>query len=391
MDLTALHASFDATTRDDLVATGSVKWTAFPDAIGAFVAEMDFGLAPAVRDALVRAVERGATGYLPRSLTTELAAATTAWHAQRYGVELDPARVHPLPDVLTGVELAIRHFSAAGAAVIVPTPAYMPFLALPGALGREVIQVPCAMQDGRPALDLDGLAAAFDAGGDLVLLCNPWNPIGRVLDRDELLALSSVVAAHGGHVFSDEIHAPLVYGDARHVPYASVSPAAAQHTVTATSVSKAFNLPGLKCAQLILHNDADQARFDEIGMWATHGASTPGVLANIAAYREGGEWLDGVLQYLDGNRRTLRDQLAGHLPELTMLPVEGTYIAWLDARGLGLDEPPADFFLREAGVALTDGAACGAAGEGHLRFVFATPRPILVEAVQRMAAAVRRR
>lgn len=391
MDLTALHASFDARTRQDLVAAGSAKWTAFPDAIGAFVAEMDFGLAPPVREALLQSVERGATGYLPQSLSAELADATTAWYADRYGVALDSARVHPLPDVLAGAELAIRHFSAPGAAVIVPTPAYMPFLTLPLALGREVIQVPCTVHDGRQQLDLTALGAAFDAGGDLVLLCNPWNPIGRVLDRGELLALSAVVDAHGGHVFADEIHAPLVYGERRHVPYASVSSAAAQHTVTATSVSKAFNLPGLKCAQLILHNDRDQARFDEIGMWATHGASTPGVLANIAAYREGGEWLDGVLQYLDGNRVALRDRLAEHLPEVTVLPVEGTYIAWLDVRGLGLDEPAADFFLREAGVAMTDGAACGEAGEGHVRFVFATPRPILVDAVHRMGAAVRRR
>ncbi|WP_375399212.1 MalY/PatB family protein [uncultured Amnibacterium sp.] len=391
MDLSALHASFDAITREQLVAAGSAKWTAFPDAIGAFVAEMDFGLAPAVRESLVQAVDRGATGYLPRALTGELAAATTAWYADRYGVGVDPARVHPLPDVLAGAELAIRHFSAPGAPVIVPTPAYMPFLTLPGALGREVIQVPCTVRDGRSELDLNALAAAFAAGGDLVLLCNPWNPIGRVLTRDELLALSAVVEAHGGRVFADEIHAPLVYGETRHVPYASVSPEAARHTVTATSVSKAFNLPGLKCAQLILHNDEDQARFEQIGMWSTHGASTPGVLSNIAAYREGGEWLDGVLQYLDGNRRTLRDRLADLLPQVSMLPIEGTYIAWLDVRALGLSEPAADFFLREAGVAMTDGAACGEAGEGHVRFVFATPRPILIDAVQRMADAVRRR
>lgn len=391
MDLSALHASFDAITREQLVAAGSAKWTAFPDAIGAFVAEMDFGLAPAVRESLVRAVERGATGYLPPALSAQLAAATTAWYAERYGVTIDPARVHPLPDVLAGAELAIRHFSAPGAPVIVPTPAYMPFLTLPGALGREVIQVPCAVRDGRSELDLGALAAAFAAGGDLVLLCNPWNPIGRVLTRDELLALAAVVEAHGGRVFADEIHAPLVYGETRHVPYASVSPAAARHTVTATSASKAFNLPGLKCAQFVLHNDEDQARFEQIGMWAVHGTSTTGVIGNIAAYREGGAWLDEVLLYLDGNQRILRDLLAELLPQVSMLPIQGTYIAWLDARALGLGEPAADFFLREAGVAMTDGAACGDAGTGHLRFVFATPRPILIDAVQRMAEAVRRR
>jgi cystathionine beta-lyase len=161
--------------------------------------------------------------------------------------------------------------------------------------------------------------------------------------------------------------------------------------VTGTAASKAWNLPGLKCAQLILTNEADEARWAEVGQWAGQGPSTLGVLASTAAYRDGRDWLDAVLERLDGNRAVLGGLLGEHLPEVGYTVPEGTYIAWLDFRALGLEESPADFFLREAGVALTDGIASGRAGAGHARFVFATPRPILEEAVRRMAEAVHRR
>jgi cystathionine beta-lyase len=381
----------DRRTADELRATGSLKWTAFPEAIGAFVAEMDFGLAPAVTAALHAGVDRGVTGYLPPALGADLAAATAEWHRDRYGWEVPAAQVHPLADVLSALRMAILHFSAPGSAVIVPTPAYMPFLPVPAALGRAVIQVPSIVEDGRHRLDLDGIAAAFEAGGGLLVLCNPWNPVGRVLTREELLGVSEVVEAHGGRVFADEIHGPLVFPEARHIPYASVSPAAAAHSVTGTAASKAWNLPGLKCAQLILTNDADEARWAEVGPWAGHGPSTLGVLASTAAYRDGRDWLDAVLERLDGNRAVLGGLLGEHLPEVGYTMPEGTYIAWLDFRQLGLAESPADFFLREAGVALTDGSACGEAGAGQGRLIFATPRPILEEIVHRMAAAVHRR
>jgi cystathionine beta-lyase len=341
--------------------------------------------------ALQDGVDRQVTGYLPPTLVPELAAATARWQRDRYGWDVPAERIHPLADVLAGLDAAIRYYSAPGSAVIVPTPAYMPFLLLPTVLGREIVEVPSIVEDGRHRLDVDGIARAFEAGGGLLVLCNPWNPVGRVLAHEELVAVSEVVEAHDGRVFADEIHGPLVFPEARHVPYASVSLAAARHSVTATAASKAWNLPGLKCAQLILTNEADEARWAEVGQWAGHGASTLGVLASTAAYRDGGAWLDGVLEVLDANRAVLGGLLGEHLPEVGYTVPEGTYIAWLDFRALGLEESPADFFLREAGVALTDGIACGRAGAGHARFVFATPRPILEEAVRRMAEAVHRR
>jgi cystathionine beta-lyase len=189
-------------------------------------------------------------------------------------------------------------------------------------------------------------------------------------------------------VFADEIHAPLVFAPHRHIPYASVSEVAARHALTALSASKAFNLPGLKCAQLVLSNDEDAERFAEVGTFAAHGASGFGVIANTAAYRDGGPWLDDVLGYLDGNRRRFGELLAERVPQIGYREPEGTYIAWLDVRRLGLGDTPADALLERAGVALTDGAACGS--PGFLRCVLATPRPVLEELVDRIASAVAR-
>jgi cysteine-S-conjugate beta-lyase len=181
-----------------------------------------------------------------------------------------------------------------------------------------------------------------------------------------------------------------VYPGGVHRPYAALSPRTAAHTITATSTSKAFNVPGLKAAQLLLSNAADAAHWAEAGELIGHGASTPGVLAATAAYREGEEWLTGVLAYLDGNRALLADLLAEHLPQVRYTPPEGTYLAWLDCRELGIEGSLGDFFRREAGVALIAGPECGAPGAGHVRLNLATPRPVLRTIVERMAAAVPR-
>lgn len=356
--------------------------------MGAFVAEMAFGAAPPIREALHAMVDDALFGYLPPRLGEELAAACADWYAGRYGWAIDSGQVHLLPDVIKGLEIAITYFSRPGSPVVLPTPAYMPFLSVPPYLGREIIQVPMIEVDGRAAFDLDGLAAAFAAGGHLMILCNPYNPLGRVFTREELVALSEVVEAAGGRVFSDEIHAPLVYAGHRHVPYASLSDVTAGHTVTAASASKAWNLPGLKCAQMILSNEADRALWEEIGPFAAHGAAVPGVVANIAAYRSGLPWLEEVLRYLDGSRRRLGQLLAEHLPQVRYTPPEGTYLSWLDFRAYGLDDELAAFFIEKAKVATNNGLAFGPAGAGFVRFNFATPRPIMEQMVLAMARAV---
>ncbi len=382
---------FDLIQAAELRERGSLKWTMFPDTIGAFVAEMDFGTAPQVTAALQRAVDAAVFGYLPQHLAEAMSEATAEWHRSAYGWDLRASQVHPIADVLKGLELAIEHFSAPGAPVILPTPSYMPFLEVPPEMGRKIIQIPLQQVDAQYALDLDALAAAYHQGGHLLILCNPYNPVGKVFGSDELVAISQVVAAAGGRVFADEIHSPVVYPGSVHVPYASISATTAQHTLTATSASKAWNLPGLKCAQLIISSAADAEIWPRIEMAASHGASTLGVIATTAAYRDSRHWLGEVLSYLDGNRRLLADLIAERLPGVQYTPPEGSYIGWLDCRGLGLGDQTATFFRERAGVSLTEGISCGAPGRGFVRMIFATPRPILEQAVAQMGAALKSR
>lgn len=381
--------TFDEITAESLRAANWKKWTEFGTATGAWVAEMDFGTAPAVRETLRRAAESGeGLGYLPTASLAAMQAAFASFVGARFHWRVAVEDVRPVADVLTAMQAAVRLTSRPGSPIILPTPAYMPFVTLPAALEREVIQVPLARENGRYVYDLDALDAAFAAGGHLLVLCNPHNPVGRVLERAELEAISEVVDRHGGRVFSDEIHAALTYPGHEHVPYASLSPVTAAHTVTAMSGSKAFNLPGLKCAQVVLSSDADRDLWRRGGHPYEDQASTMGALAATAAYTDGGAWLDDVVGYLDGNRRALTDLVAEHLPGVGYTEPEGTYLGWLDFAGTRIEDP-ARFFRTEADVAATSGATCGDAGRGFLRLNFATSRPILAEAITRMGTALR--
>ena len=386
----SLRDVIDRTTVTMLRARGSFKWTApGPDGLGAAVAEMDFGAAPPILDALAALSADANFGYLPPYLADELAEACADFMARRYGWPTDPADIHPIPDVIKGLELAITHFSRPGSPVILPTPAYMPFLIVPRFLGREIIQVPM-LDDGTGFFTFDPAAidAAFRAGGQLLVFCNPYNPLGRVFSPAEMTQLTDIVDRHGGRVFADEIHAPLVYPGQQHIPYAATSETAAGHTLTATSASKAWNLPGLKCAQVVLTNEPDRQRWADLGVFASHGASNPGVVANIAAFRHGEPWLDEVLGYLDDSRRLLADLLHRHLPRVRYRPPDGTYLAWLNCTALDLPASPGQLITDRARITVVDGPAFGAGGAGAFRFNFATPQPVLVQMVQQIAAVL---
>jgi cysteine-S-conjugate beta-lyase len=388
----SLRDVIDSTTVATLRSRGSFKWTApGPDGLGAAVAEMDFGAAPPILDALAGLSATANFGYLPPPLADELAAACAEFMARRYGWQTDPADIHPIPDVIKGLELAITQFSRPGSPVILPTPAYMPFLIVPKFLGREIIQVPM-LDDGTGffTFDLDGIDAAFRAGGHLLIFCNPYNPLGRVFHADEMAQLTELVDRRGGRVFADEIHAPLVYPGQRHIPYAATSETAAGHTLTATSASKAWNLPGLKCAQVILTNEADRKHWADMGMFASHGASNPGVVANIAAFRHGEAWLDEVIGYLDDSRRLLATLIRQELPGVRYRPPDGTYLAWLNCTALGLPQSPGELITDRARITVVDGPAFGTGGAGAFRFNFATPQPILAEMVEQIAAVLTR-
>jgi cysteine-S-conjugate beta-lyase len=385
----SFRRAIDATTADSLRARGSFKWTApGPDGFGAAVAEMDFGAAPPILDALDALSGVANFGYLPPFLADELALACAAFHKRRYGWDVDPALIHHVPDVLKALEIAITRFSRPGSPVILPTPAYMPFLTVPGFLGREIIQVRMAGHDGFFTFDLDAIADAFRAGGHLLIFCNPYNPLGRVFTRDEITQLTDVVDRHGGRVFADEIHGPLVYPGLRHIPYASTSDLAASHALTATSASKAWNLPGLKCAQVILTNEPDRQAWEEMGFLAWRGASNPGVVANIAAFRDGEAWLEQVLAYLDDSRHLLARLLGRHLPDVRYRPPDGTYLAWLDCTAMDLPDSPGALVADRGHVTVVDGPAFGAGGPGSFRLNFATPQPVLAEMVEHVAAAL---
>ena len=387
--MSQLHETWDAVGADTLRERGSLKWCDAPGTLGAFIAEMDFGTAPAVETALHDVISRAGYGYLPQWLIEDLRTSFVNWAQARYSWSVEPERIQPIPDVLSALEYAIRHLTTPGTPVIVPTPAYMPFMTIPGNEGRELIESPMIMGPDGLTPDLQHIDAAFTAGAQMLILCNPHNPTGRVLSRPELEAIEAVVARHpGARVFVDEIHAPVVLPGASHIPYASLSPIAAAQAITATSTSKAFGLPGMKCAQLILSNDDDLAGWARRGERTLKLTSTVGVVANIAAYNEGGPWLDEMIDYLASERELLTALVAEHLPGVKVCAPQGTYIAWLDCTALNLGESPAAFFSREACVSVSDGAACGSGFEQHARLVFATPRPVLVEMIERMGAAL---
>lgn len=374
---------------DVLRARGTLKWSGVPRGVlAAWVAEMDFPTAPVVRDAVADAVVREEFGYPLVDEESGLPEAVCSWMAQRHGWTITPNQVHSLPSVIRGVEIAIEFLTASGSAVVVPTPAYGPFFRVPQRVRRDVAEVPSIEDDGHYALDLDGIDDAFAAGAGSIVLCHPYNPVGRCFTRQELEALAEVVEHHGARVISDEIHAPLVFADRAHVPYASLSPTTAAHTITVTAASKAWNVPGLKCAVAITTNPEDERRWEDL-LGHAHGASTLGITASIAAFTAGEPWLDAALAYLDGTRTWLYGPLAEHLPEVRYTPPEATYLAWLDCRALELPEEPAAHLLEHGKVRIIQGNEFGSDGEGFLRLNLGTSRSVLEEVLAAIGAGLR--
>ena len=382
------HMRFDDITAEELFRVGGSKWSRYGDALGAFVAEMDFGLAEPIKQVLHEAVDAGLSGYVSPVWDEELKQATADFVSRRYGWQVEVKNVLTAPDVLTGMMITMKHHLKPEARVILPTPAYMPFMFLPQMTGHDLVQVPMIRTETTWELDFDAIEDVFE-DGDMFVLCNPHNPIGKVYTRAEMQRLSEIVDRHHGRVFNDEIHAPLMLDGNTHVPYPSVNEVANAHTLTAMSASKAWNLAGYKCAQLVL-NDEDLLTAKDFA-FELHGSATPGVLANIAAFTQSEEWLDEVITYLEGNQQRLVELVAEELPGAVFVPNQGTYLAWIDLEALDLQGKPSDFFLEKARVALTDGGACGDIGKHSVRLNFATPRPVMEDMVRRMGEAVRNR
>ncbi|MGO3088339.1 MAG: MalY/PatB family protein [Galactobacter sp.] len=388
----SLARAWDGIAPEQLRARGISKWANLePCELGAFVAEEDFGAPPCVDEAMRDVVRRGAYGYLPLSMVPDVCQAVAGFAARRFGWQVSPADVRVVPDVMAVLEWTIGQFTTPGSKVLVPTPAYAPFLKVPVQQGREVVQLPMLDVATDPRLDLESLDRAL-ASGDigLLVLCNPHNPTGHVMSRQEHVDLDKVLARHPHvRVFSDEIHAPITLDGATHRPYAAHSPGAARRTITATSPSKCFGVPGLRAAFAILTNPDDHEAWERLGDRPLRLASTPGIYAAVAAYTEADTWLDALLAYLTQERDEMMGLIAQELPGVVLPRPDGTYISFLDLSGAGLAGPPAEDLRRRSGVVLTDGATSGHGFENWARMVWGTPKPILRQMIQRMGQALR--
>jgi cysteine-S-conjugate beta-lyase len=377
---------FDAVTLDDLRLRQSAKWRNYPaDVLPAWVAEMDYPLAAPITAALRDAVDHGDCGY---ARAGDLGAVFAAWSAAIWGWRPEPGGVRVVPDVMTAVTELIAVGTAPGDAIVIDPPVYPPFAGSVRRSGRKLVEVPLARVDGRPCLDLDGLARAYGAGARMHLLCSPQNPTGIVHDRASLAALAELAAQHDVLVLADEIHAPLTLPGATHVPFLSVSEAAARQGISLVSASKTWNLAGLKAALIIASTGAARAVTDRLAPELSYHAGHLGVLAARAAFSAGEPWRAEALAILDRNRALLGALLAAHLPAVAYRPPEAGYLAWLDCRALGLGPDPAARFLELGRVALSPGPTFGPGGLGHARLNLATTRALLTLAVERMAMAV---
>ncbi|MEU1917201.1 MalY/PatB family protein [Streptomyces massasporeus] len=376
-----------ALTLDRLRQRTSMKWRTYPeDVLPLWVAEMDVPLADSVVRAVTDALHLGDTGY---PAGTAYAEGLAAFAGKRWGWSgLAVDRTAIVPDVMLGVVEMIKLVTGPGDTVVVNSPVYPPFYMFLEHMDRRVAEAPLGA-DGR--LDLAVLEETFrqavaDGRRAAHLLCSPHNPTGTVHTAEELSAVAGLAERYGVRVVADEIHAPLVLGDAGFVPYLSVP--GAERGLSLMSASKGWNLPGLKAALAIAGPEAaaDLERMpEEVG----HGPSHVAVIAHTAALRDGVTWLDALLTGLEGNRRLLADLLAEHLPAIRYRPGDATYLAWLDCRALDLGDDPAEVFLKRGRVALSSGLPFGTGGTGHVRLNLGTSREVLTEGVRRMAAALR--
>ncbi|MCP1503229.1 cystathionine beta-lyase [Curtobacterium herbarum] len=373
----------------------SEKYTVYDaDVLPMFVAEMDCALAEPVRDALVRAVTDGDTGYVGHGRALPEAFADFA--ADRWDWAVDPDLVRTTTDVSVAAVETLRRVIEPGDQVVIMPPVYPPFWDYVTEAGGSVTEVPLLAPAGTAdpydttagwRMDLDGVRQAFAEGARTVLLCNPHNPLGLVHDRQSLVALARLAAEWDAVVVSDEIHAPLVHADATFTPFLDCCPEAATLGVALTSASKAWNTAGTKCALMIGASDRARAWFDGMPVEVVERTGILGYTASVAAFSEGGPWLASLLAELATNRRILAEELGTALPGAGYRQPQASYLAWLDLRALPWGEDPALRLVDEARVALSNGRDFGRQGIGHARLNFGCSEGTLREGLSRLAAA----
>jgi cystathionine beta-lyase len=369
----------------DRSGTASEKWDKYRDRdiIPMWVADMDFRSPQAIVEALRNRCEHGVFGYTGAS--PELTEAVVRMMQRDYNWCIEPQWLVWLPGLVTGLNVACRSVGADGDEVLTLVPVYPPFLSAPRHSGREVVRVRMHEASNRWSVDFERLEAAVTPQTRLFMLCNPHNPVGRVFDRPELERLAELCLSRGLVICADEIHCGLVLDPAkRHVPIATLGAEVARSTITLMAPSKTFNLAGLGCSFAVIPSEALRRRFLQAKAGIVPMLNPFGYLAALTAYTVCEGWRQELIVYLRGNRDLLAETLPRMPGGLSLAPVEGTYLAWIDVRQTGIDEPVR--FFEDAGVGLQDGRDFD--GAGFVRLNFGCRRAVLREAIERMTAAL---
>ena len=367
----------------DRRGTQSLKWDKYgdKDILPLWVADTDFQAAPAILEALHQRIDHGVFGYSrpsPRLIKLIL----ERMHSL-YGWQVEADWLLFMPGVVPGLNFACKAWCRPESSIISPTPVYYPFLNAPGYNERRISHLPMQLVADRWLPDFERLEQlAVDA--DLLLLCNPHNPGGTVFTRAELERIADIAERHEVTVCSDEIHCDLLLDkDARHIPFASLSAAAAQRSAVLMAPSKTFNIAGLCCSFAIIPNPTLRHKLQQSMRGLMADNNLLGFIAAEAAYAEGEEWLAAQLEYLRDNRDLLMREL-GSLPGVKIAHIEATYLAWIDVSGVQLENPIASF--EAGGVGLSPGAQFG---DGNfIRLNFGCSRELLTEAIRRMKRVI---
>ncbi|MCM1100650.1 MAG: pyridoxal phosphate-dependent aminotransferase [Clostridium sp.] len=355
-----------------------------------WVADMDFKTSEKILDAIRKRTEHGIFGY------TESGAgcfdAVAGWMSRRHGWEVKEDWLVQTPGVVFALAMAVRACTKAGEGVLIQQPVYYPFTEVIEDNGRKAVSSDLVLgEDGKYHIDFEDFEKKIvEENVTLFLLCSPHNPVGRVWTEEELIRMGEICLRHHVPVVSDEIHEDFVWGDARHIVFANLSKEFEDISVTCTSPAKTFNLAGLQVSNIFIPNGELRSRFQrQIAAAGYSQLNTLGLTACEAAYRDGDDWYEAMMEYVEGNIRYMKAYLEKELPQLTMTEPEGTYLVWVDFRGLGLSEPELEeLIVRKANLWLDPGAIFGKAGEGFERFNVACPRAILTKALEQLKNAL---
>lgn len=382
---------FDKTI--DRRATNSYKWDSAPEGVlPMWVADMDFRTAPAIIDALQKRVAHGIFGYT--RVPDAYYDAVTSWFSRRHGWDIDREWIIYTSGVVPAVSAVIKALTVPGDKVIVQTPVYNCFFSSIRNNGCEIVSNPLRRTADTYEMDFDALErCATDPRAKVMLLCNPHNPAGRVWTPDELTRLGNICLRNGVTVVADEIHCELVYQGFKYTPFASLSGAFLHRSVTCVSPSKAFNIAGLQIANIVAFDNDLRSRIDKaININEVCDVNPFGVAATIAAYNEGEEWLNQLVDYLHGNYEAMAEFCRRELPEFPITRLEGTYLVWMDCSSLGMPSDALEHaLLDDARLWLNAGTMYGAEGEGYMRWNIACPRSVMLDGLNRFLNFVRSR